>query len=590
MLCAAAPASLLAVSPLKPVSGSIGGSVTDGTGVPQMGATVLLFNRYDRLCQKVLTGEGGTFEFDHLLPGAYMVRVTLSSFLPAVRKDILVQPGVRSLLNVSLATLFSSVELVYPPPEKRAVMTDEWKWVLRSASSTRPVLRFTPDSHLEAPAPRTSSLAAAFRDTHGLVKVSAGDGGRVSAAGNESDLGTAFALATSLFGNHQLAVAGNIGFGAQSGMPSAGFRTSYSRDMGAGSPEVSLTVRQLFAPGRMEHALVSRPGAEMGMPALRTMSVAFSDASQLSDTLRLEYGFSLDSVTFLDRLNYFSPYGRLSFTPTEFDSFELTYTSGAARPGLATGMTGPEADLQSEISALAIFPKVSLLKSRARVQRGEDFEIGYRRKAGSRTYRLAAYREAISNAALSMVGAPVQYASGDILPDLFSDSHVFNAGQFSTSGFTASVTQNFGENLNVTMMYGSGGVLIPEEQDLQSNNPDELRSLIRVRRRHSMTARASGTSPWTGTQFVAGYQWIDRRSATPGHIYSTQGTRADVGLNVFVRQPIPHFGLFSGRVEAVADLRNLLAQGYLPVSFTDGRRLLLVHSPRSFRGGLSFIF
>ena len=43
-------------------------------------------------------------------------------------------------------------------------------------------------------------------------------------------------------------------------------------------------------------------------------------------------------------------------------------------------------------------------------------------------------------------------------------------------------------------------------------------------------------------------------------------------------------------MEASADLRNMLAQGYLPMSFPDGRRLLLVQTPRSFRGGLSFIF
>ena len=45
-----------------------------------------------------------------------------------------------------------------------------------------------------------------------------------------------------------------------------------------------------------------------------------------------------------------------------------------------------------------------------------------------------------------------------------------------------------------------------------------------------------------------------------------------------------------GRLEASADLRNLLAQGYLPLAAGDGRRLLLVQSPRALRGGLSFIF
>ena len=53
-----------------------------------------------------------------------------------------------------------------------------------------------------------------------------------------------------------------------------------------------------------------------------------------------------------------------------------------------------------------------------------------------------------------------------------------------------------------------------------------------------------------------------------------------------------HVPVFSApfRLEAVADLRNLLAEGYLPFAMSDGRQILLMHTPRSFRGGLSFIF
>jgi hypothetical protein len=43
------------------------------------------------------------------------------------------------------------------------------------------------------------------------------------------------------------------------------------------------------------------------------------------------------------------------------------------------------------------------------------------------------------------------------------------------------------------------------------------------------------------------------------------------------------------RVEATAELRNILAQGYLGID-TQGGRLLLVDNPRSVRGGLAFIF
>ena len=39
-----------------------------------------------------------------------------------------------------------------------------------------------------------------------------------------------------------------------------------------------------------------------------------------------------------------------------------------------------------------------------------------------------------------------------------------------------------------------------------------------------------------------------------------------------------------------AELRNLLAQGYIPVATPDGRQMWLVQLPRAVRGGVSFIF
>src|SRR5690349_12984701 len=102
--CLAAPDAALAVTPIQ-FSGAIGGFVSDSAGVPQLGATVALFNRQERLFQKILTDEKGEFRFAGLLPDVYSVRITLASFVPAIRKDILVKPGVRSMLSVSLSSL-----------------------------------------------------------------------------------------------------------------------------------------------------------------------------------------------------------------------------------------------------------------------------------------------------------------------------------------------------------------------------------------------------------------------------------------------------------------------------------------------------
>jgi hypothetical protein len=356
--------------------------------------------------------------------------------------------------------------------------------------------------------------------------------------------------------------------------------------MGGGNPEVSVTMRQLFLPGRLSAAM---GGSEAAMLMLRSMSAGFDDHMQLTDDVSFQYGMTLDSVTFLDRLNYFSPYARLTYIPDRDSTIEIAYTSGNARPDLA-GAAADEVDLQRDLSTLGMFPRISLRDARAKIQRGEEFEIAYSRKIGSRTYHLSAYRENVTNAALSMVAPAGFYASGDILPDLFSDNVIFNAGDYRSTGYTAAVTQNLGEHVSATLMYGSTGTLTAGTSELVSGNPDELRAMIRSGRRHAATTRISATSPRTGTHLIASYQWTaDPRSITPGNLYSTQSFRPLPGLNIYVRQPIP-LGILPWRVEATADLRNLLAQGYLPIGISGGQQMLLVQTPRSFRGGLSFIF
>src|SRR5215831_1488516 len=242
-------------TPVK-LSGGISGFVFDSGGTPQMGATVTLFNRQSRPFLKVLTDERGAFQFLSLLPEIYSVKVTMATFVPAVRENILVTPGMRSILNVNMNTLFSSIQFAYPPLDGGSVMSDEWKWVLRSSTPTRPVLRFTPDALAKDTTHRSSSHSPVFSETRGVVKLSGGDGPIVSGVGNEADLGTAFALATSVYGNNFLQVSGNLGYGSQTGAPSAAFRTSYSRSMLGGNPEFSVTMRQLFVPGRMGSALM----------------------------------------------------------------------------------------------------------------------------------------------------------------------------------------------------------------------------------------------------------------------------------------------------------------------------------------------
>ena len=49
-------------------------------------------------------------------------------------------------------------------------------------------------------------------------------------------------------------------------------------------------------------------------------------------------------------------------------------------------------------------------------------------------------------------------------------------------------------------------------------------------------------------------------------------------------------GFLPVHMEALIDVRNLLAQGYVPVLGQDGQTVYLVQAARSVRGGLAFTF
>ena len=164
-----------AATPLR-MAGAITGFVTDAAGVPQMGAAVLLFNRQERQFERALTDERGAFRFLGLTPDLYSVKVTLAAFVPAVKKGILVQPGMASVLNVNLNTLFSSIQFAYPPIDNGSLMSDEWKWVLRSASPTRPVLRFSGDAMARSTDSRHLAPHRGFQRHARRLQASAGDG------------------------------------------------------------------------------------------------------------------------------------------------------------------------------------------------------------------------------------------------------------------------------------------------------------------------------------------------------------------------------------------------------------------------------
>jgi hypothetical protein len=73
-------------------------------------------------------------------------------------------------------------------------------------------------------------------------------------------------------------------------------------------------------------------------------------------------------------------------------------------------------------------------------------------------------------------------------------------------------------------------------------------------------------------------------------MFNASAGQTDPFLNLFFRQPIPGTGALPGHIDVLVEIRNLLAQGYVPVFGQDGRTVYLVQSARAVRGGVAFSF
>jgi len=493
--------------------------------------------------------------------------------VPAMRRNISVLAGSENLLKIQLTSALSTIELVPLSSPEGALMSDSWKWVLRSSHATRPVLRLLPQTSSSR-----NTMGSIFSETSGLVKLSAGDSDPFNGA--PQDLGTAFVLATSVNGSSQVHFSGNVGYAA-SGFPSAGFRTTYRRDHGTvAGPQLALTVRQIYLPSLMGS------GAPGSTPVLRTASISSFDKMDLADIIHLEYGFSLESVSLFGRMNYLNPFARVTYDLGEKSAVQVAVSSGTQPVELLA--SGGEQDLNQDLMSLGQMTRISRRSNRAAVERNTVFEAGYQTVQGSRTYRAALYREEVTDAAFLMSGQSGFVDAGDLLPDLTSRGIVFNLGDYRRTGYSASVTQSLGDRVEVSVAAGRTDALqLQKSPDALPASGDELRSAVRNTPRPWVTVRAEAAVPVTRTHLATSYGWMDSGVLMPLHVSLTGRSEQKIGWNVYARQPLPSIG--GMRLEFTADMRNLLAQGYVNFQ-SNGRRAVLTNAPRAVRGGVSFIF
>ena len=535
---------------------TISGYVRNAGGVPQMGVAVDLLGTALQSFH-VFTDERGFFSAKGLTPGNYSVKVSAPSFLPTLREKINVRAGASVLLNLTLSTLFDTIQFA---PRRGTTDNGDWDWVLRSTAN-RPILRMLPDG-----SPVVLAKTSETPDLRGSLSFVAGASSQ--GFGSLSDMSTGFLLEKSMFAADTVRLRGDVGYAT--GLPNAVVRASWKHSMANGStPEIAFTMRRL-----------SSPDLGLRNADLQALSLSTSDDITLGDILELKFGSELQSIQFMGKVNALRPFGSVSAHLSPDTVVEYKYSSSRPHTREEKGFDSSPADL-SEAD-----PRMSMSGFSPALEKAHHQEVAVSHRQGATNMQVAFYNDRVVDPALIGVGE-FSSATGDVLPDVYSGTFTYQGRNFKASGMRLVLQRKLMADITATMDYSFGGVL---DLNGDKTNLEGVQSSSTVRYRHAVAGKLSGRAPKTKTRWSASYGWTAGRALTPVDMFNASAGETDPFLDFFVRQPIPGTGSLPGHMDVLVEVRNLLAQGYVPVFGQDGRTVYLVQSARAVRGGLAFSF
>jgi hypothetical protein len=537
---------------------SVGGVVRDRGGIPQIGALVELLRGDQTPVATVRTDGHGSFVLAHLLPGVYQLRASEPAFLPSVRQPLRVAAHQRTLADITLSTLFEAADWL--PAEKRDASEpdDDWKWTLRS-SANRPLLRFDEDGPVlvyEGRAPRSSE-----------TRVSVRGGGRIF--GESGIVNSVEYEQTAPDGRHALLRAQ---LGTTTGAPSE-YTAAYERAVVPGQP-LRVAIAFLDQPG----VSGSAQGAGMQVAVLRT-----AQAMQLLPSIQAEFGNEIAAMNL----------GRAQIQSHPFASVNWKGQHSTLGYSLATDRRVQTGEGIADEGTL--LPRAAVTDGRLALERGLHQELRWTRDLGSgstsdSTLTLAVFDDSWRNSILNGGGTvlPADSATGQLLLDPAGGVLRAAGRSYAGVGFLTRVETHLSPEVAVSATYAMGPALQVTGPAGETASVAQVLASMHAHTAHSATLAASGTVLRTRTHLRASYRFQHADELTP--VDPCDSPLEDAYVSMFLRQPIHRGRIFPGGIEAVVDVRNLLAQGYYPFMTPDGSMLYFAQAGRSIEGGIAFTF
>ena len=545
-------------APLGAVTlGSVSGVVRDSGGVPQIGAVVQLLRPDLSIAASVFTDESGRFLIASVLPGRYSLKAMGTSFLPSLRENLRVRSN--TVVNLTLNTLYEVMQWLPAEPRAADAQRDDWAWTLRSAAN-RPLLRWLEDGPLvvvtdgpgAAPKLKARLMATGQEGTFGE------NGERFSAAVEDTPAESRELLARVDFAP-----------GTDAGMESMlGFR----QDLGFAGSVQSLAAIAI-------HPEIDSNDGSGAAAGLDEAAVRTSENLRFGDSLEAEVG----STEMLARLGASSPDSLATALP--FAS--IGWREGASRISYRLATMLPVAT-SDESQSSAYLPQVAVRNGDLTLEHGLHQEIGWERRTESSGMAVLVYTDKIDNQVIEASSRNAGPVVTNALFDRTSGLLHSAAPHYAAGGMMATLERRLPNGNLVRLSYANGDALVMAA----SSRPMPIAQLVGAAHpRHAQTysLSLSGTLEGTNTRWRASYRW--QPAATVTQVAPFALDVAEPYLNLHLRQPLHMRGAENkGRIEALLNVRNLLAQGYRPYLLSDGSTLVFAQDQRSICAGLAFTF
>lgn len=547
MVALALPACALA-------QGSVRGVVRDARGTPQIGALVELVRPDLTVAARTYTDDRGRYVLPDVTPGVYGVKATASMFLPTLRENLHLTGHSSTVLNLTLDTLYQAFRWLPAEPRQPGEPRDDWAWTLR-LSANKPLLRMLQNGPLVVVSDGNGQAPV----LKARVSVESGDG----SFGN-GGIHHAFEVERVNAGMQKMILRADL---SQSQSPALHAVAGYERQLGLGR-----TIRSVAA-------FVDMPGV-VGGPQMQGMQAMFfrtAETMELSPALGIEAGGETEIVHM----------GTTQLAEHPFATVHLRAGNALITYGVSTAPGVQQADMIADPGTMT--PEAVERGGELLLEHGLHQEISFAQSSGGLRVRMTVFHDHVVNPVVDGGGtiSAADLQGGNLLYDPSTGTIEAAGTDFTGTGFVAQLDDSFPGRIWFALSGGMGDAL---EMGAVPGNPTVADTLAAMRAQSTAmySAAVGGSVKRTGTAWRTSYRWQQ-----PGTLTAVDPFDRNLPapyLSVYLRQPIHCRRVLPNGMEALVDVRNLLAEGYRPFLSRDGSVLYFAQTARAIEGGLSYTF